>query len=81
MGKVGSVMQNAASTVEELDTPKELAKALKVTPPTVMDWWKKGIIPAEVAEGRIYRFNREKCKAALAAREPVARSKKKGGAR
>ena len=73
MRKVCGVMQNAASQIEELDTPKELAKALKVTPPTVMDWWKKGIIPAEVAIGRIYRFDREKCKAALA-----ANSKEKG---
>jgi excisionase family DNA binding protein len=73
MRKVGGVMQNAACPTEELDTPKELAKALKVTPPTVMDWFRRGIIPAEVALGRIYRFDRAKCKAALAARQNANR--------
>lgn len=60
-------MENVALEVEELDNPRELAKALKVTPPTVLDWHRRGIIPAEIAIGRVYRFNRAKVRAALAA--------------
>lgn len=58
---------SAHQEVDDLDTPSDLAKAAKVTPPTVMDWFKRGIIPAEIAIGRVYRFNRAKCLAALAA--------------
>jgi excisionase family DNA binding protein len=67
MGKVGGVMETATLEEEQLDTPRELAAALKVTPPTILDWLRREIIPAEIAVGRVYRFNRAKVRAALAA--------------
>lgn len=50
---------------EELLTPPELAGVLKVSPPTVMAYFRRGIIPAEIAVDRVFRFDREKCLAAL----------------
>ena len=46
-------------------TPRELADLLKVSPPTVMSYFRRGIIPAEIAVDRVFRFDREKCLAAL----------------
>lgn len=59
--------QAALADAEDLDTPSGLARAARVTPPTVMDWYRRGIIPAEIAIGRVFRFNRARCLAALAA--------------
>lgn len=50
---------------DELLTPGELADLLKVSPPTVMSYFRRGIIPAEIAVDRVFRFDREKCLAAL----------------
>lgn len=46
-------------------TPRELADLLKVSPPTVMSYFRRGIIPAEIAVDRVFRFDRDKCLAAL----------------
>lgn len=59
---------------QELLTPPELASVLKVSPPTVMAYFRRGIIPAEIAVDRVFRFDREKCLAALR-----GHSKRKGG--
>lgn len=61
------------ATAETL-TPRELAAVYKTTVPTVLDWYHKGRIPAAVAVGRIYRFDLDAVKAALAANsKPAAR--------
>jgi hypothetical protein len=51
----------------ELETPREIAKALRTTPQTVNTWHRKGIIPARVSIGRIVRFDRREVIAALTA--------------
>lgn len=56
-----------AADKPELSTPRELAKVLKVSPPTVMAYLRRGIIEAEIAVGRVYRFNPEKCVSMLRA--------------
>jgi hypothetical protein len=76
MVKVGGVMQNVATEEEQLDTLQEFARAAKVTPPTVISWLNQHIIEAEIAIGRVYRFNRSKCLAQLAEH---SKSKGKGG--
>ena len=47
-----------------------LAAALGVAVATITAWAKKGIIPAEIHEGRLYRFDLARVKAALAERAP-----------
>jgi hypothetical protein len=42
----------------ELETPREIARALKCTPQHVNALHRKGIIPAKVAIGRMVRFDR-----------------------
>ncbi len=62
------VMKNA--TIEEsldLLTPRQLAREVRVTPQTVSNWHRAGIIPARIAVGRIIRFDRSEALAALAA--------------
>ena len=49
-----------------LTTGKELAKFYGVSAPTFMAWFHAGIIPAEIAIGKVYRFDREKVAEALA---------------
>ncbi len=46
-------------------TPAELAAVLKISRPQVMAYFRRGIIPAEIAIGRVYRFDVEKCVEAL----------------
>jgi len=74
MGKLGHVKEAHDPNQEEFDTPEELAGALKVSAPTVMKYFRLGLIEAEIAIGRVYRFDREKCLAALR-----GHSKRKGG--
>ncbi len=50
----------------------ELGKHLGLTYHGVISLWEKGAIPAEIAEGRIYRFDLAKVKAALAKRAQEA---------
>jgi excisionase family DNA binding protein len=47
-------------------TPKELAAHFKTTRSTVLAWYHDGTIPAEVAVGKVYRFDLERVCAALA---------------
>ena len=58
----------------ELETPREIARALKCTPQHVNALHRKGIIPAKVAIGRMVRFNRREVIDALteASRKEVA---------
>lgn len=56
-------------------TPGQVARHLSVTAPTVLAWFRDGIIPAKIAVGRIYRFDIEEVDAALAKRSA------KGGAK
>lgn len=51
----------------ELETPREIARALKCTPQHVNALHRKGIIPATVSIGRMVRFNRREVIAALTA--------------
>lgn len=46
-----------ATGTRELLTPKELGDIYKTTTNTILKWYRSGCIPAEVAEGSIYRFN------------------------
>ena len=55
-------------------TPKEVAAHFHTTSKTVLEWCHVGPIPAEVAEGRLYRFDLEKVKIALATRSSTNRS-------
>jgi len=55
----------AGSAVAPWLSPKQLAAKLGVSPPTVVNWVHQGIIPAEVATGRIWRFDEQKVFAAL----------------
>jgi len=45
-----------------------IAAALGLTHKTVIALYEKGAIPAEIAEGRLYRFDLAKVRAALAER-------------
>jgi predicted site-specific integrase-resolvase len=38
-------------------TAKQLANRYSTTIPTILDWYHKGVIPAIVAEGRVFRFD------------------------
>lgn len=49
-------------------TARQIAARYGVTKPTVFNWLHAGIIPAEVAVGRIFRFDMDKVDAALAQR-------------
>ena len=51
---------------EPLMTPKELAAHFKTTTSTILSWYHDGTIPAEVATGKVYRFDLERVSHALA---------------
>lgn len=61
----------------ELVTTAQLAKIYQVTPKTVWQWYREGRIDAEVAEGKILRFDPDKVAAALKRRARQA-AKPKG---
>lgn len=46
-------------------TPDQLGEIYQVSGRTIREWFDQGLIPAEVAVGRIYRFCPEKVSAAL----------------
>lgn len=46
-------------------TARQIAIRYGVTKPTVFNWLRAGIIPAEVAVGRIFRFDMDGVDAAL----------------
>lgn len=69
MGKLGGAMTDSASTLNpSRATPRQVADHLSVAVPTVLRWWREGIIPARVAVGRVYRFDLAEVEAALAKR-------------
>lgn len=41
-------------------TAKELASMIGISMSKILTWYHEGVIPAEVAEGRVYRFDPEK---------------------
>ena len=53
---------------DKLETPREIAAAIRTTPQTVLNYHRAGIIPARFAVGRLIRFNRQDVLTALAAR-------------
>lgn len=53
-----------------------LSKRLKVSCATVTMWAKAGVIPAEIHEGSLYRFDETRVREALAER---ARKRAEGG--
>ena len=59
----------STKTTSPYATPKEVADYFKVSLPTALDWYHKGIIPAVIAEGRVYRFDLAAVEAALRERE------------
>jgi excisionase family DNA binding protein len=52
--------------IPTLETPREIARALKCTPQHVNALHRRGIIPAVVSIGRMVRFNRREVIEALA---------------
>lgn len=62
---------------DSLLTPGQMGKALGTTNKTILEWFHAGKIPAEVAEGAVYRFDPAKVKEALAERAADAAAKKK----
>jgi hypothetical protein len=52
-----------------LETPKDIAGALKCTSQHVLNLYHAGIIPAAVSVGRLIRFDRREVFAALANRK------------
>lgn len=50
---------------QPLLTAEEVAERYQVKRQTVLQWFHQGIIPAEVAVGKIYRFDPEKVARAL----------------
>ena len=60
-------------SAKRLLNAKQLADVLNVAQNTVLLWFRKGIIVAEIAEGRVIRFDPERVEADLFARaEDVA---------
>ena len=55
---------------------EKVAEMEGVHPTQIIRWYKSGAIPAETAEGKLYRFDPEKVRAALAARAEERRKKK-----
>jgi predicted DNA-binding transcriptional regulator AlpA len=47
---------------------RQTAKALGTSSNSIMAWYRAGYFPAEIAEGRLFRFDVEKVRAALALR-------------
>lgn len=61
-------MKDSPTINQDVLTPSELAREMKTSIPTVLQWYHDGIIPAVVAIGRTYRFDLADVKAALAKR-------------
>lgn len=61
----------------QLVGPRDLAKTYSVSSVTILDWYRAGKIPAEVAMGKVYRFDAAKVAKALAEQAKPDLSKKK----
>ena len=46
-------------------TPAQIGQIYDVTSDTVLKWYHSGVIPAEVAQGQVYRFSADEVAAAL----------------
>lgn len=55
----------AISPTKDRVTARQIAVRYGVTKPTVFNWLRAGIIPADVAVGRIFRFDMDEVDAAL----------------
>lgn len=62
---------NASNTQSGRATPRQVAEHNSVTVPTVLSWFRQGIIPAKIAIGRVYRFDLDEVDAALEARTKI----------
>lgn len=58
----------ATPEAEALWTPSMLAARWQMSKDAVLDLYHRGAIPAEIAEGKVYRFDLAKVEAALAKR-------------
>ena len=56
-------------------TPEEIGEVYQVSGRTVRDWFHAGLIPAEVAAGRVFRFDLGKVRDALAANAEKVRGR------
>jgi len=45
------------TTPVKLETPREIAAAIRTTPQTVLNYHRAGIIPSRISIGRLIRFN------------------------
>ena len=59
----------------KLLTPEEVGEVYQVSGRTVRDWFHAGLIPAEVAAGRVFRFDLERVRDALAANAEKVRGR------
>ena len=62
----GNPRHHPVASKGPLLTPKELADHFKTTASTVLSWYHDGTIPAEVAVGKVYRFDLDRVSATLA---------------
>lgn len=58
---------HSLETTVELETPAQIAKAIRCTPQHVNALHRRGVIPAVINYGRIVRFDRRAVIAALSA--------------
>lgn len=52
-------------TADQLATPPELARKYRVAVSTFMGWYHAGIFQAEIAVGKVYRFDADQVDAGL----------------
>ena len=57
--------RDGSPAMPALMTPEELAGRYAVAKSTILEWFRQGKIPAEVAIGKTYRFDPERVAAAL----------------
>jgi len=57
--------KKTAGEMPALLTPEELAGRYAVKKSTILGWFRQGKIPAEVAVGKVYRFDPERVAEAL----------------
>lgn len=59
-------MTTVSLNTTQILTAREVAAYYRTTSKTVLDWNHAGRIPAEAATGKVFRFDLEKVRAALA---------------
>lgn len=60
--------EQPTTTTAPLLSATKLGKRINVSRAVVMTWYHEGKIPAEIAEGKIYRFDEETVRASLRAK-------------